>query len=162
MMEKELFAVRTLRLCTKDCLCLYVCPTGATDTENSVIDKEKCTGCGVCAVSCPSSAISMVPYTMPPQQEHRSEVVDAMKAVFRSKAQQEALATALSDVLASALAKSARIQAEDIIREAGYMLPQSSEAQAILNEIASNASLSDEARTSAQKLLELLAAPNHH
>ena len=23
-------AVRNLRLCTKDCLCLYVCPTGAT------------------------------------------------------------------------------------------------------------------------------------
>ena len=27
------FAVRNLRLCTKDCLCLYVCPTGATDTR---------------------------------------------------------------------------------------------------------------------------------
>lgn len=25
-------AVRNLRLCTKDCLCLYVCPTRATDT----------------------------------------------------------------------------------------------------------------------------------
>ena len=24
------YAVRNLRLCTKDCLCLYVCPTGAT------------------------------------------------------------------------------------------------------------------------------------
>ena len=31
------YAVRNLRLCTKDCLCLYVCPTGATDTENSII-----------------------------------------------------------------------------------------------------------------------------
>ena len=27
----ELKAVRNLRLCTKDCLCLYVCPYGATD-----------------------------------------------------------------------------------------------------------------------------------
>ena len=35
-------AVRNLRLCTKDCLCLYVCPTGATDTEDSVIDVAKC------------------------------------------------------------------------------------------------------------------------
>ena len=34
------YAVRNIRLCTKDCLCLYVCPTGATDTENSIIDKE--------------------------------------------------------------------------------------------------------------------------
>ena len=44
-MMAEKYAVRNLRLCTKDCLCLYVCPTGATDTENSVIDPEKCIGC---------------------------------------------------------------------------------------------------------------------
>ena len=31
-------AVRNIRLCTKDCMCLYVCPTGATDTENGQID----------------------------------------------------------------------------------------------------------------------------
>ena len=52
-------AVRNLRLCTKDCLCLYVCPVGATDTENSVIDVTKCIGCGVCAGACPSGAISI-------------------------------------------------------------------------------------------------------
>jgi Fe-S-cluster-containing dehydrogenase component len=39
------YAVRNLRLCTKDCLCLYVCPTGATDTEDSIIDPNKCIGC---------------------------------------------------------------------------------------------------------------------
>ena len=32
------YAVRNLRLCTKDCLCLYVCPTGAADTEDSIIE----------------------------------------------------------------------------------------------------------------------------
>ena len=37
---KTQIAVRNLRLCTKDCLCLYVCPTGATDTENSIIDVD--------------------------------------------------------------------------------------------------------------------------
>ena len=47
-------AVRNLRLCTKDCLCLYVCPVGATDTENSIIDVTKCTGCGICAEACPA------------------------------------------------------------------------------------------------------------
>ena len=52
-------AVRNLRLCTKDCLCLYVCPTGATDTENSVIDVDKCLGCGVCARNCPTKAIHL-------------------------------------------------------------------------------------------------------
>ena len=46
-------AVRNLRLCTKDCLCLYVCPVGATDTENSIIDTKKCLGCGVCAAAWP-------------------------------------------------------------------------------------------------------------
>ena len=40
----EKYAVRNLRLCTKDCLCLYVCPSGATDTENSIIDAKKCIG----------------------------------------------------------------------------------------------------------------------
>ena len=50
-------AVRNVRKCEKDCLCLYVCPTGASDTENSVIDAEKCVGCGDCAVKCPKHAI---------------------------------------------------------------------------------------------------------
>ena len=54
----EKYAVRNLRLCTKDCLCLYVCPTGATDTEDSVIDVSKCIGCGARAEACSSSAIS--------------------------------------------------------------------------------------------------------
>ena len=54
----EKYAVRNLRLCTKDCLCLYVCPTGATDTENSIIDTEKCIACGACAAECPVNAIS--------------------------------------------------------------------------------------------------------
>ena len=61
MAKSNKVAVRNIRLCTKDCLCLYVCPTGATDTENSIIDTEKCVGCGACAESCPSKAISMVP-----------------------------------------------------------------------------------------------------
>ena len=41
---KKLIAVRNLRLCTKDCLCLYVCPTGASDTENSIIDNRQVRG----------------------------------------------------------------------------------------------------------------------
>ena len=52
-----MYAVRNLRLCTKDCLCLYVCPTGATDTENGQVDAKKCIGCGLCVKACPSHAL---------------------------------------------------------------------------------------------------------
>ncbi len=82
MMKK--FAVRNLRLCTKDCLCLYVCPTGAADTENSIIDREKCIGCGACAEACPSKAISMVPVDMPPQQPKEDPVLKRLNALSRS------------------------------------------------------------------------------
>ena len=82
-------AVRNLRLCTKDCLCLYVCPVGATDTENSIIDVTKCTGCGICAEACPSKAISMVPLSYPLQQKKAEKVVAAANILAQAKAQED-------------------------------------------------------------------------
>lgn len=128
----EFYAVRNLRLCTKDCLCLYVCPTGATDTENSIIDVNKCIGCGACAKACPSSAISMMPKELPPQQPKEDKVVEALRALVQSKAEAENIASQLPDVLSAAVAKSSRLMAEDLIREAGFMLPQSSNTKEFL------------------------------
>lgn len=131
------YAVRNLRLCTKDCLCLYVCPTGATDTENSIIDVNKCIGCGACADACPSSAISMVPKNCPPQQKKEDHVVEALRGLIQSKAQAECIAAELPDALSVAVEKSSRLMAEDLCREAGFMLPQSGNTKQFLDAIRS-------------------------
>ncbi|MGN0484205.1 MAG: rubrerythrin [Lachnospiraceae bacterium] len=131
------YAVRNLRLCTKDCLCLYVCPTGATDTENSIIDVNKCIGCGACADACPSSAISMVPKNCPPQQKKEDHVVEALRGLIQSKAQAECIAAELPDALSVAVEKSSRLMAEDLCREAGFMLPQSGNTKQFLDMIRS-------------------------
>lgn len=133
----EKYAIRNLRLCTKDCLCLYICPTGATDTENSVIDPEKCIGCGACAEACPSAAISMVPKSLPPQQPKEDKVVEALRGLIQSKAQAESVASQLPDALSVAVEKSSRLMAEDLCREAGFMLPQSGNTRAFLEQIRS-------------------------
>ena len=81
-------AYRDLKICSKDCLCLFVCPTGAADNETGQIDFEKCIGCGACAEACPSKAISMLPRKYPPQQKKNEEVLGALSKVVRSKVEE--------------------------------------------------------------------------
>ncbi len=157
-------AVRNLRLCTKDCLCLYVCPVGATDTENSVIDVEKCIGCGVCAGACPSGAISMVPVEYPPQQKKELPVLAQAQALTGNKAREEQMARQLAQVvqapglyrLLKAVERSARLVQEDLHRESGYMLPQSKNAHDLLKQLLENPPTPEFPRETAQALLEKL------
>ena len=163
----ELKAVRNLRLCTKDCLCLYVCPYGATDTEDSIIDINKCVGCGMCAQACPSGAISMVPVEFPPQQSKTDEVKATLNELAQNKSDGETMARQIVDTtdreglsrLMNAVAKSERLIAEDIVRESGFMLPQSNNVHELLEELIANPPTSDFPMETAKKLLEIV--PNN-
>lgn len=158
-------AVRNIRLCTKDCICLFVCPTGATDTETGQIDASKCLdGCRLCVDACPSHAIFLLPRNYAPQQKKSDVTVEALRALAASKAKQEKLARTIANEtddpivkqLANTLARSNRILQEDLHRESGFMLPQDAVTREFLKEqLASN---KDEnfPKEAVERLLELL------
>ncbi len=142
-----MYAVRNNRLCTKDCLCIDVCPTGATDTEDGQIDRSKCIGCGVCARSCPAAAISMAPEKdrIPSQQPNEEAVINTLLELSASKTRQEDIARQLEKTndstflpLAKALEQSNRIMAQGLLAEAGFMVPQDKNTQIFLQSLLVN------------------------
>ena len=139
MEKSERHAYRDLKICTKDCLCLFVCPTGATDNETGQIDFDKCIGCGNCAAACPSRAISMLPRVYPKQKVKDERVVRELFKLADSKIEQiKTLKYLMSKssndekCLYKALIHSNKVMIEDMMREAGFMLPQSSNTNKFL------------------------------
>ena len=138
--KSERYAYRDLKICTKDCLCLFVCPTGATDNETGQIDFDKCIGCGNCATACPSRAISMLPRVYPKQKVKDKRVISELFKLADSKIEQIKTLKYLMNKssnddekrLYKALIHSNKVMVEDMMREAGFMLPQSSNTNKLL------------------------------
>ena len=140
MEKSERYAYRDLKICTKDCLCLFVCPTRATDNETGQIDFDKCIGCGACAASCPSRAITMLPRVYPKQKVKDERVIKELFNNADSKIEQIKILKYLMSKssnddekrLYKALIHSNKVMVEDMMREAGFMLPQSSDTNKLL------------------------------
>ena len=158
-------AVRNSKLCTKDCLCLFVCPTGATNTENGQIDASKCIdGCRLCVDACPSHAITLIPDKFPKQQPKTDSVQRVLSTLSASKSRQEFIAAEIARTtedpilkqFALALSQANRTMAEDLFRESGYMLPQSQNVLDFLQGLLDVPPAADFPRDVAQKLLKML------
>ena len=144
-------AYRNTKLCTKDCLCLFVCPTGATNNETGQIDFSKCIGCGVCALSCPSRAITMIPNEMPKIQPKDKNVVDQLFINTNNKIKEIRILKYLltkatneeEKKLIKALLHSNRVIIEDLMREAEFMIPQSKKSYALLKLLSKDGQVKD-------------------
>lgn len=158
-----MYAIRNISLCSKDCLCLYVCPTGATDTETGQIDSAKCiSGCRACVDVCPSHAISLVPDSFPAPQAKVKRTIHVLRQLSESKARQELIAGELAKkeqdndarLLACALEFSNLRMTEDLLRESGYLLPQSEEVRQLLQHLFSTNQEKDFPVHTIKKLLQ--------
>ncbi|MEG0180066.1 MAG: rubrerythrin, partial [Oscillospiraceae bacterium] len=69
---------------------------------------------------------------------------------------QECIAAGIKGTLAAAIEKSNRIMAEDIVREAGYMLPQSANTHAFLEKLLLEQHKEGFPKEAVTKLLSLL------
>ncbi|MDY0371324.1 MAG: 4Fe-4S ferredoxin [Sphaerochaetaceae bacterium] len=154
-------AARNIALCTKDCVCLFVCPTGATDTETGQIDVTKCIdGCRLCVDACPSHAIFLVYDNYAEKKAKNPHIINALTTLLESKVHQETIARGLSSgedaKIAKALALSNRILAEDCAREGLYMLPQNRSTRELLLSLKEKGTKKDFPLDAVEQLLDLL------
>jgi rubrerythrin len=107
---------------------------------------------------------------MPEQRYKKDDVLDNLNILVKSKAEQKMIAKNIenqsSDELdkkfAKAISLSCHIQAEDIIREAGYMLPQSDNGIAFLEEILENEHDADFPKEAVIQLLKKFKNKGEH
>ncbi len=156
------YARRDSKLCTKDCLCLFVCPTGASNTETGQVDKDKCIGCGACVNACPSHALKLLPREMPPQQKKSPQVVEGLRALMNNKIEiyqttQKIVKKNENNEIANfakAIALASKVGAEDLARESGFMLVQSGNTRRLLETILERKDASEDVKASVKQLLE--------
>ena len=153
----DVHAYRNLKLCTKDCLCLFVCPTGATNNETGQIDFSKCIGCGACLNACPSRAITMLPNVMPKIQPKTPEMVNELFKIADNKIKEIQILKGLlkqaskeETKLIKALIHSNKVVIEDLMREAEFMIPESPKSHELLVRLTKD----DKVKNIASELLE--------
>jgi hypothetical protein len=105
-----------------------------------------------------------MPEEFPPQQKKSEAVKRALRLLSASKSRQEKIVVEISKradspalkKMSQALSQSNRIMAEDIMREAGYMLPQSQNVRAFIQALIDRPQSEDFPKAAAERLLAIL------
>ncbi|MCW5212008.1 4Fe-4S binding protein [Desulfobulbus sp. TB] len=131
--------------CAKDCSCVYICPTGAADTEDGKIDEDKCIGCGKCVEFCLTRALSMKitgdRKGYPPERHKAKTVRQNMYQLAEKKMQQMQIASDLhrkstdehEKKFLMGIGRANLVMAAGFMREGGYLQPQGDHTKALLS-----------------------------